>query len=102
MQNVATTHKHAEVGFISSISQAFCGDCNRARLSTDGKLYLCLFASQGFDIKSMLRDASFNDATIGEKTAAIWQQRRDRYSQLRSEGNAPVSWQRIEMSYIGG
>jgi cyclic pyranopterin phosphate synthase len=94
-----------EVGVISSVTQAFCGDCNRARLSTEGQLYLCLFASQGWDLRSLLRTGA-SDAEIAAAIAPIWQQRDDRYSQLRSEmppDVAPVrQGRRIEMSYIGG
>ncbi|KOC23959.1 molybdenum cofactor biosynthesis protein MoeA [Comamonas testosteroni] len=94
-----------EVGVISSVTHAFCGDCNRARLSTEGQLYLCLFASQGWDLRSLLRNGA-SDAEIAGAIAPIWQQRDDRYSQLRSEmppDVAPVrQGRRIEMSYIGG
>ena len=94
-----------EVGVISSVTHAFCGDCNRARLSTEGQLYLCLFASQGWDLRSLLRTGA-SDAEIAGAIAPIWQQRGDRYSQLRSEmppDVAPVrQGRRIEMSYIGG
>ena len=94
-----------EVGVISSVTQAFCGDCNRARLSTEGRLYLCLFASQGYDLRQLLRDKQSSDTEIAGVIDAIWQGRGDRYSQLRSAmppdtGNAPV--RRVEMSYIGG
>lgn len=93
-----------EIGVISSVTQAFCGDCNRARLSTEGRLYLCLFASQGYDLKSLLRGAA-SDEVVGNALARIWQQRSDRYSELRSTlGADPGGWggRRIEMSYIGG
>ena len=94
-----------EVGVISSVTQAFCGDCNRARLSTEGRLYLCLFASQGYDLRQLLRDKAVSDTEIAGVIDAIWQGRGDRYSQLRSAmppdtGSAPV--RRVEMSYIGG
>ncbi|TYK73562.1 GTP 3',8-cyclase MoaA [Comamonas sp. Z3] len=94
-----------EVGVISSVTHAFCGDCNRARLSTEGQLYLCLFASQGWDLRSLLRTGA-SDAEIAAAIAPIWQQRDDRYSQLRSEMPPDMAPQRqgrrIEMSYIGG
>ena len=91
-----------EIGVISSVTQAFCGDCNRARLSTEGQLYLCLFAGQGYDLRQMLRGGR-NDAEIASALRTIWQQRGDRYSQLRSElGTAAAPRQRVEMSYIGG
>jgi cyclic pyranopterin phosphate synthase len=95
-----------EVGVISSVTQAFCHDCNRARLSTEGQLYLCLFASRGHDLRRLLRGEA-SDHEITEAIAGIWQQRSDRYSELR--GQAPLSGlqpaapgRRIEMSYIGG
>jgi GTP 3',8-cyclase len=100
-----------EIGVISSVTQAFCSDCNRARLSTEGKLYLCLFASQGYDLRPLLResnsDNSINDATITTALAHIWQGRNDRYSELRSTMSADItsaatSVKRVEMSYIGG
>ena len=103
-----------EIGVISSVTQAFCSDCNRARLSTEGKLYLCLFASQGYDLRPLLRDTTLNetsdsskDATITTALAHIWQGRTDRYSELRSSMPADTttaadSPKRVEMSYIGG
>ncbi len=100
-----------EIGVISSVTQAFCSDCNRARLSTEGKLYLCLFASQGYDLRPLLResnsDNSINDATITTALAHIWQGRNDRYSELRSSmpadtTSAATAAKRVEMSYIGG
>jgi cyclic pyranopterin phosphate synthase len=92
-----------EVGFISSVTQAFCGDCNRARLSTEGKLYLCLFASNGYDLRSLLREGA-SDADIASAIAHIWQGRDDRYSELRGTLPADSSEgrRRVEMSYIGG
>jgi cyclic pyranopterin phosphate synthase len=92
-----------EVGFISSVTQAFCHDCNRARLSTEGKLYLCLFASQGYDIRELLRGGA-SDETITSAIAHIWQGRDDRYSELRSaeEPGTAKRTGRVEMSYIGG
>ena len=93
-----------EVGFISSVTHAFCGDCNRARLSMEGKLFLCLFASQGYDLRTLLRDGA-DDATIDAALAAIWQGRSDRYSELRASLPADASGsaaRRVEMSYIGG
>ena len=92
-----------EVGVISSVTQAFCHDCNRARLSTEGKLYLCLFASQGYDLRSLLRGGA-SDTDIASAIAPIWQQRNDRYSELRSSLPADTGQgaRRVEMSYIGG
>jgi cyclic pyranopterin phosphate synthase len=93
-----------EIGVISSVTQAFCGDCNRARLSTEGQLYLCLFASRGYDLRSLLSGgASAND--LGATIRAIWEQRDDRYSMLRASlpaDAAPAPGRRVEMSYIGG
>jgi cyclic pyranopterin phosphate synthase len=92
-----------EVGFISSVTQAFCGSCNRARLSTEGKLYLCLFASNGYDLRSLLREGA-SDADLASAIGHIWQGRDDRYSELR--GSLPADsaggGRRVEMSYIGG
>ncbi len=103
-----------ELGFISSVTQAFCGDCNRLRLSTDGRLYTCLFASQGHDLRAALRaDAPWGDGELADSLRQLWQRRQDRYSALRQadvpaarqgEGTAASRPQarRIEMSYIGG
>ncbi|MEY3253793.1 MAG: 3,8-cyclase MoaA, partial [Pseudomonadota bacterium] len=92
-----------EVGFISSVTQAFCGDCNRARLSTEGKLFLCLFATRGHDLRSLLRGGT-SDEDIASAIGLAWQERDDRYSELRGSGMAglPSSERRIEMHYIGG
>jgi len=95
-----------EIGVISSVTQAFCGDCNRARLSTEGKLFLCLFASQGQDLRALLR-GGYTDEQIAAAVAHIWQGRDDHYSELRAalpaDTNLPDSHaKRVEMSYIGG
>ncbi len=92
-----------EIGVISSVTQAFCHDCNRARLSTEGKLFLCLFASHGHDLRALLRCGS-SDAQIAAAVGLIWQGREDRYSELRGAQAAdPGSGQRrVEMHYIGG
>ena len=92
-----------EVGFISSVTQAFCGDCTRARLSMDGKLFLCLFAGQGYDLRALMRDGA-TDEQLDAAIAAIWQGRSDRYSELRASLPADVQQavRRVEMSYIGG
>ena len=92
-----------EIGVISSVTQAFCRDCSRARLSTEGRLYLCLFASQGYDLRSLLRGGATDEA-IAAAIAPIWQQRSDRYSELRSSLPADTAFaaRRVEMSYIGG
>jgi cyclic pyranopterin phosphate synthase len=92
-----------EIGLISSVTQAFCGDCNRARLSTEGKLYLCLFAHNGWDLREVIRGGA-TDAELASAIAHIWQGRTDRYSQLRGSMAADTGGgaRRIEMSYIGG
>jgi len=90
-----------EVGFISSVTQAFCGACSRARLSTDGRLYLCLFAGAGYDLRAPLR-AGASDEALVSAIAAVWQGRTDRYSELRAGLNAASAAPRVEMSYIGG
>ena len=88
-----------EIGLISSVSQPFCGDCSRLRLSARGELFTCLFASSGHDVRSLLkRNAS--DKTIVDAVASIWGNRDDRYSELRSKQSQRSS--RVEMSYIGG
>lgn len=88
----------AEVGFISSITQPFCTDCTRARLTTDGRLFTCLFASKGHDLRALLRIGA-NDQIIRKTLEGIWSQRSDRYSETR--GNEP-SKEKAEMSYLGG
>ncbi|MCL2160776.1 MAG: GTP 3',8-cyclase MoaA [Betaproteobacteria bacterium] len=90
-----------EIGVITSVTQAFCHTCNRLRLSTDGKLYTCLFATEGVDLRALLRDPSGDDATLRQRIAAAWRCRTDRYSQLRHEMTETLPG-RIEMSYIGG
>jgi cyclic pyranopterin phosphate synthase len=92
-----------EVGFISSVTKAFCGDCNRARLSTEGKLYLCLFAENGYDLRALLRGGA-SDTDLASAIGHIWQGRGDRYSELRSSlpADASTARRRVEMSYIGG
>ena len=88
-----------EIGVISSVTQAFCRDCNRMRLSTEGSLYTCLFAQRGHDLKSLLRGGADDDA-VRDSIAAVWRARDDRYSELRTAGTAKVG--KVEMSYIGG
>ena len=91
-----------EVGFITSVTQPFCGACSRARLSAEGQLYTCLFATAGSDLRSRLRDGSSDD----ELTAllrGVWRDRTDRYSEVRSEATDDLEARpRVEMSYIGG
>ena len=92
-----------EVGFISSVTTAFCGSCNRARLSTEGRLYLCLFATQGHDLRSLLRGGA-TDEELASAVGHIWQGRTDRYSELRGTmaADTGTGGRRVEMSYIGG
>jgi GTP 3',8-cyclase len=95
-----------EIGVIASITQAFCSDCTRARLSTDGKLYTCLFATHGLDLRTPLRGGA-GDNALTALVAERWQRRTDRYSQLRSAATEPPDSatpgaKKIEMSYIGG
>ncbi|NUZ06226.1 GTP 3',8-cyclase MoaA [Piscinibacter koreensis] len=92
-----------EVGVISSVTQAFCHSCNRARLSTEGKLFLCLFASRGHDLRALLRGGA-SDAEIAGAVGLIWAGRNDRYSALRGERPAVADRgeRRVEMHYIGG
>jgi cyclic pyranopterin phosphate synthase len=93
-----------EVGMISSVTQAFCHDCSRARLSTEGKLYTCLFASSGHDLRALLREGR-SDAEMSTAIAHVWRARADRYSELRTgntDGLAQSSRKKVEMSYIGG
>jgi GTP 3',8-cyclase len=93
-----------EIGVISSVSQAFCRECTRARLSTEGKLFLCLFASQGHDLRTLLRgngqQAPVTDSQLETAIGHIWSARDDRYSELRTEATAKMP--KVEMSYIGG
>jgi molybdenum cofactor biosynthesis enzyme MoaA len=87
---VTPTAAAGEVGFISSVTQAFCRDCNRARLSTEGKLFLCLFATRGHDLRSLLRGGC-SDEQIAAAIGLIWSERVDRYSELRGPRAAAVS-----------
>lgn len=92
-----------EIGVISSVTRAFCDSCTRIRLSTEGKLYTCLFASEGHDLRALLRAGS-DDAALDARIADIWQRRSDRYSQLRMAATLELNegLKKIEMSYIGG
>lgn len=92
-----------EVGVISSVTQAFCRDCNRARLSTEGKLFMCLFANHGHDLRALLR-GGHDDAQIAAAIAELWGGRDDRYSELRGAMQADTGsgQRRVEMHYIGG
>jgi cyclic pyranopterin phosphate synthase len=93
------TDGSGEIGVISSVTQAFCSTCTRARLSTEGMLYTCLFAAAGYDLRAMLRGGS-SDEDISGAIASIWQARTDRYSEIRTAETAKL--RKIEMSYIGG
>lgn len=88
-----------EIGVIASVTQAFCADCNRLRLSTDGKLFTCLFAAKGHDIRELLRSGA-DDDLLATRIAAIWKVREDRYSETRTA--ATIKLRKVEMSYIGG
>ena len=88
-----------EIGVIASVTQPFCGDCTRARLSADGFLYTCLFSTQGHDLKRLLRGGA-SDGKISDAVASIWRARTDRYSEIRSSETTDLP--KVEMSYIGG
>jgi cyclic pyranopterin phosphate synthase len=100
---VAARWKYAdgagEIGVVSSVTQAFCRDCTRLRLSTDGKLYTCLFGTQGRDLRAILR-SDRDDEAISRFVAGVWQSRDDRYSEIRTAQTAGL--EKVEMSYIGG
>ncbi|MBV8210985.1 MAG: GTP 3',8-cyclase MoaA [Burkholderiaceae bacterium] len=89
-----------EIGVVASVTQAFCRDCTRARLSIEGRLYLCLFASHGYDLRSLVR-AGASDEQLSAAIAGIWNSRSDRYSELRGQ-LPPDEGRKVEMSYIGG
>ena len=93
------TDGSGEIGLISSVSQPFCGDCSRLRLSARGELFTCLFASSGYDVRTLLR-GDMSDEKIVDTVASLWRNRDDRYSELRSEQTQRIS--PVEMSYIGG
>ncbi|QQK74742.1 GTP 3',8-cyclase MoaA [Salicibibacter cibarius] len=101
---VASRYKYrdsnVEVGFISSVTETFCGSCTRARLSADGKLFTCLFSEKGSDLRMIMRDGA-TDEEIRDWIRAVWEKREDRYSELRTEESAR-NRKKIEMSYIGG
>ena len=88
-----------ELGVIASVTQPFCGDCTRARISADGKLYTCLFARRGHDLRALLRQGDDDEALLSA-ISAVWSSRTDRYSELRTAETA--SQPKVEMSYIGG
>jgi cyclic pyranopterin phosphate synthase len=88
-----------EIGVISSVTQPFCADCTRARLSADGSMYTCLFATEGRDLRGLLRGGASDDE-IRDAIASVWIARSDRYSELRSRNTAGLK--KVEMSFIGG
>jgi len=100
---VARRYRYAdgsgEVGIVTSVTRPFCGDCTRARLSAEGVLYTCLFATRGTDLKTPLR-AGASDAGLAARLAGVWSERDDRYSEVRSAATAGLP--KVEMSYIGG
>jgi len=102
----ARAEGQGEIGVISSVTQAFCRNCNRARLSTEGKLFLCLFATQGHDLRALIR-GGYSDAQIAAAIGLVWQGRADRYSEQRgaiapAAAPADTTQRRVEMHYIGG
>jgi GTP 3',8-cyclase len=101
---VAKRYRYAgtntEVGFITSVSESFCSSCTRARISAEGKLYTCLFATKGFDLRAVVRSGA-SDEEIVKTVTEVWNHRKDRYSDERTEETAK-NRERIEMSYIGG
>ena len=100
-QRYQISGSETEIGLISSVTKPFCGSCTRARLSSDGKLYNCLFASEGKDIRSWVRDGK-SDEYIKNELASIWIERRDRYSELRYSDEIDNTDEKVEMYYIGG
>jgi cyclic pyranopterin phosphate synthase len=88
-----------EIGVISSVTQAFCRDCNRLRLSTEGSMYTCLFGQHGHDLRTLLRSGASEDA-LRDEIVAVWRARGDRYSEIRTADTPRAA--KVEMSYIGG
>lgn len=89
-----------EIGVIASITQPFCSDCSRARLSPEGKLYTCLFAGNGYDLRNIVRDVDYSGELLRNIFSIIWRQRTDQYSEFRKSISTPIH--KVEMSYIGG
>ena len=89
-----------EIGVITSVTQPFCGDCSRARISAEGKLYTCLFATHGTDFRQLLRGGA-TDAELDAAIASVWSRRADRYSEIRTSQTVEIG-RKVEMSYIGG
>jgi cyclic pyranopterin phosphate synthase len=90
-----------EIGVIASVTQPFCGDCTRSRISAEGKLYTCLFAVRGHDLRALIRSGA-TDEELAARLSEIWNVRGDRYSELRSKATDLDDAPRVEMSYIGG
>jgi cyclic pyranopterin phosphate synthase len=88
-----------EIGLIASVTQPFCGDCTRSRISAEGRLYTCLFGLRGHDLRALVRGGA-SDEELRNAVAAIWGKRTDRYSELRTEATSALP--KVEMSYIGG
>jgi cyclic pyranopterin phosphate synthase len=88
-----------EFGVIASVTQPFCGSCTRARLSAEGSLFTCLFATGGHDLRALMREGA-SDEELQSAITGVWAARSDRYSEIRSESTS--GWQKVEMSYIGG
>jgi cyclic pyranopterin phosphate synthase len=97
------TDGKGEIGIIASVTQPFCGDCTRSRISAEGKLYTCLFAVRGHDLRALIRSGATDDQ-LAAKLAEIWHVRGDRYSELRSQNTVDpaIGERKVEMSYIGG
>jgi GTP 3',8-cyclase len=89
-----------EIGVISSVTAPFCGDCTRARLSTEGKLFTCLFAQRGHDLRALIRDSARSDDEVSAAVSHLWSLRTDRYSIERTKQTTGL--RKVEMSYIGG
>jgi cyclic pyranopterin phosphate synthase len=90
-----------EFGIISSVSEPFCGECSRARLSAIGEIYTCLFAEGGFDLRGLMRSAE-TDVSLYQSIQRLWSNRADRYSEVRGQLEQNPARQKVEMSYIGG
>src|SRR4029079_14883963 len=102
---VATRYRYAdgdgEVGVIASVTKPFCGDCKRARLWAEGRLYTCLFTGDGHDLRAVLRDPAADDVALREAIARVWRVRDDRYSEERTEATS-ARLPRLEMFAMGG
>jgi GTP 3',8-cyclase len=102
---VATRYRYVgteeEIGIISSVTDSFCSTCSRARVSAEGKLYTCLFASKGYDLRTLIRSEA-SDHTVRDTISDIWNHRKDRYSDERANGRQVQDAEKVEMSHIGG